>query len=510
MRKGWLFCLLLLTLAKTVSGQQGFSVRGTVTDTAGQALQGVTITLIQGKDSVLSISNVKGTFSFSSVRTDSFTLRATYTGLQPFHKSFERQEEAGTFLVPPIQLSPAGGEMDAIVIKSVRPVTIKEDTVQFDAAAYKVREGAVVEEVVKKLPGVTVDKDGNIEAQGKKVARLKVNGKDFFGGDVQTALQNLPADVIQNIQIIDDYGEGANLTGIKNGEPEKVININTQPNKNRGNFGNATIAGGNEGRYAANVFGNHFNDEKQISFLAAINNTNANLFNFNSGGRGGGARGANLGNASRGGGGAGITLSKSIGANFRDKWGEKLSVNGSYSFSSRNTGLNSSSFSQDINPQNIRNTERESKSENHSANHRITLNLEYSPDSVNYIKVSPYFSYSQSANEANSRSAISRKGFFTLNNNLSNTSSHSPNGGGTIFYLHRFGKRGRNFSTHFSVDFSDQTNDRFSNGTYHNIDSTASPVLINDTLQIQSIATIGKNSRTNLRMSYTEPLNEKG
>src|SRR5205085_3632264 len=120
-----------------------------------------------------------------------------------------------------------------------RPVLVKEDTVQFDAKAYKVREGAPVEDVIKKLPGVTVDKDGNIETQGKKVARVRVNGKDFFGGDVQTATQNLPADVIENIQIIDDYGDQANLTGVKNGEPEKIININTQKNKNKGNFGNA-------------------------------------------------------------------------------------------------------------------------------------------------------------------------------------------------------------------------------------------------------------------------------
>jgi hypothetical protein len=510
MRKWWLLIVSGLTFGMAANGQQGFAVRGQITDLSGQALQGVTITLIQGSDTSMVISNTNGAYSFAAVKRDSFVLLATYTGLQPYQESFHRKGATRLFQIPVIKMLPGGGEMDAIVIKSVRPVLIKEDTIQYDAAAYKVREGAPVEDVVKKLPGVTVDKDGNIETEGKKVARVRVNGKDFFGGDVQTALQNLPADVIQNIQIIDDYGDGANLTGVKNGEPEKIININTQANKNRGNFGNATVAGGNEGRYAANVFGNHFNGEQQISLLAAINNTNANLFNFNGGGRGGGARGANLGSDSRGGGGAGITLSKSIGANFRDKWGEKVSVNGSYSFSARNTSVNSSTFSQDINPLNIRNTERESTSDNHSANHRLTFNLEYAPDSVNFIKVSPYFSYSESDNTGYSRSAISRKGFFTLNNNRSTGENASPNGGGNVYYLHRFGKKGRHFSTHFSVDFSNNTNDRYANGTYQNIDSIASPIRIQDTLQIQSIASLGQNSRTNLRLSYTEPLNASG
>jgi hypothetical protein len=292
------------------------------------------------------------------------------------------------FQVPANQLFPAGNELDAIVIRSVRPVLIKEDTVQFDVGAYKVREGAPVEDVIKKLPGVTVDKDGNIETQGKKVARVRVNGKDFFGGDVQTAIQNLPADVIQNIQIIDDYGDAANISGIKSGEPEKIININTQPNKNKGVFGNATVAAGNEGRYAGNVFVNRCNDEQQVSVLGAVNNTNANLFNFNGGGRGGGARGANFGSDNRSGpGGAGITLSHSAGINFRDKWGEKISVYGSYSFAARSTTINSTTYSQDINPANIRNTLRQSLSQNSSTNHRATFKLEYRLDSFNFIKL---------------------------------------------------------------------------------------------------------------------------
>ncbi|MDB5206546.1 MAG: outer rane beta-barrel protein [Flavisolibacter sp.] len=500
--------LLLFIVISSATYAQTFEVKGIIADTAGQPLQGVNVKLLHGKDSAVSVTNGTGAFSFSKISDKSFSITASYTGLQAFTQGFTKTNNSTVFQVTPIILAPSAGQMEGIVIKSINPVLVKEDTIQFDAAAYKVREGAPVEDVIKKLPGVTVDKDGNIEAQGKKIARVRVNGKDFFGGDVQTATQNLPADVIQNIQIIDDYGDQANLTGIKSGEPEKIININVQPNKNKGTFGNATGAVGNEGRFAGNIFANTFNAERQISLLGAVNNTNANLFNFNGGGRGGGARGANFGSDNRGGagGGSGITLSQSVGLNFRDKWGEKLSVYGSYSFSGRSTSLTSSTFSQDFNPKNIRTTQRESMSRNSSANHRLTWNMEYAIDSMNYIKASPYFSYSESDNVSRSQSVINRANYYTLNNNNSFNNAHSPNAGGNFLFNHKFKKRGRNFSANLTLDYSDNNNDRYSNNKYRNIDSTFNPIAINDTTQIQNIGTISRNARTNVRLSYAEPL----
>jgi outer membrane receptor protein involved in Fe transport len=502
---------LLTLLSFSSFGQQVFEIKGNILDTTGQPLPGVTIKLVQGKDSTFSLTTKTGEFTFSKVRTNTFTIITSYSGLQPFQQAYTRTGSNSPFRIPPIILSPLAKEMEGIVIRSIRPVTIKEDTVEFNADAYKVRDGAPVEDVIKKLPGVTVDKDGNIEASGKKVARVRVNGKDFFGGDVQTATQNIPAELIQNIQVIDDYGDQANVTGIKSGEPETIININTKPNRNKGTFGNATLAGGNNGRYATNLFANHFNDQQQISVLGAVNNTNANLFNFNGGGRGGGARGANFGSDSRGSNnGPGITLSRSIGLNFRDKWGKKLSVYGSYSFSARNTTVASSVFSQDINPLSIRTTQRESLNQNHSENHRLTWNMEYAMDSFNYLKISPYLSTSSGNNWSRSTSEINQQKYYTLNGNGSTSSSHSPNAGGNLFYNHRFARRGRNLSVNFSMDHSNNNADRFSNGTYHNIDSSGTSLAVNDTVQIQDIKTVSTNNHTSLRFSYTEPLNASG
>ena len=507
MRK--LILLLFTMVAVQAYSQQAYDVEGMVADTSKQPLAGATVKIVFGKDSLFTTTSAKGIFQFTGISKDSFQLSTTYSGLDPFVQFYQKQSSSPVFRVPQIVMLPAGIEMEGIIIRSSRPVIIKEDTIQYDVSAYKVREGAAVEDVIKKLPGVTVDKDGNIETQGKKVARVRVNGKDFFGGDVQTATQNLPADAIENIQVIDDYGDQANLTGNKDGEPEKIININTKKNRNNGSFGNATVAAGNEGRYAGNVFVNHFKDEKQVSFLAGINNTNANLFNFNGGGRGGGNRGGNMGGNDRGMGGAGISITRSAGINFRNKWGKKWSGNGSYSYSSRNSKLQSASFSRDYNPLNIRTTLREGTNQNSGSNHRLTWNLEYALDTNNFFKISPYFSYGNSENEGQSWSEISRPKYYTLNTNEVNGDSHSPNAGSSFLYNHKFRKRGRNFSVNLSMDVSTNSGDRYSNSSYHNVDSNYSPILVKDTNQVQRNETLTRNSRANARFSYTEPLNSK-
>jgi len=500
-----LLILIVMTTLTTAFSQQNVSVKGIVTDSSGSPLQGASVKIYAGTDSTGSVSGKDGSFSLSLPFSSSVKIRISNIGFNTFSKTYTAS--SSVINAGAIRLIPEASLLSEVIVTSTNPITIKEDTVEYRADAYKVREGAPVEDVIKKLPGVTVDKDGQITAQGKSVARVRVNGKDFFGGDVQTATQNLPANIIDNIQIIDDYGDQANLTGIKSGEPEKIININIRKDKNKGRFGNATVAAGTEDRYSAGLVFNDFNGERQISFIGSINNTNANLFNFNGGGRGGGARGANFGSAERaGGGGNGITLSKSAGLNYRDMWGTKISVNGSYSFSARSTNSISESQTQDFNPNNIRFTQRSSNSHSSSYNHRATFNLEYKIDSMNYLKVSPFASLSSSSSDGRSLSSISRQGYYTLNNNHSLNESTAPNTGTDLTYNHKFAKRGRNINItgSFTYSYRDQTQNL--DNKYTNADSTFFPILVTDTIQRQDIDINNRNTRTQARFSYTEPL----
>src|SRR5690606_30684719 len=119
--------------------------------------------------------------------------------------------------------------LEEVVIEGVVTVQVKRDTVEYSTRDLKLREGALAEDASKKLHGVEVDKDGNVTAQGESVTRVRINGKDFCGGDVKTATQNLPANIIEKMQIVDDYGDMANLTGNKSGDSEKVLNIVIDP-----------------------------------------------------------------------------------------------------------------------------------------------------------------------------------------------------------------------------------------------------------------------------------------
>lgn len=498
-----------LFLSFASEAQKMRSVTGTVTDTTGAPLHGVTINLKSASENLTTISNAIGVFEFSNINAFEFIITVTSVGYESFSGPFSVPAKEGKiFTIKPIKLNVKIDELNEVVIEK-NPITIKEDTIQYSADSYKVRDGAPVEDVIKKLPGVTVDKDGNVTAQGEPVKRIRVNGKDFFGGDVQTATKNLPADIIDNIQIIDDYGDKANLTGIKDGEPEKLINITIKKGKDKGHFGNGTVGTGTKGRYAGQLSANNFTENQQISLLASVNNTNGNTFDFNGGGRGGGARGKNFGSAERSSsGGDGNTTAHSIGFNYRGRWGEKLTSYGSYSFSGRNNQTTGTSFRQDMNPKNTRTTGSSGNNENKAVNHRITWNLEYNVDTANYLKVTPYFSYASSGVNTQRVSDITAlrndTTYYTENNSRSVSNASTPAMGSDLFFNHKFRKHGRNLTVSSSIDYSARWQQMDVLNDYH--DSTAMELIATDSLRHQFIATDAKNTNTQIQVSYAEPV----
>jgi hypothetical protein len=503
--------LTLLTglLISATAIAQTRAVSGSVIDTTGNPLSAATVNLKSATENLSVKTNTSGKYNFPSVSSTEFIINITSIGFENYTQSYVVGNIQGkAFIIDPVKLNVKTNELAAVVI-TVSPITIKEDTIEYRADAYKVREGAPVEDMLKKLPGVSVDKDGVITAQGKEVKRVRVNGKDYFGGDVITATQNLPADVIENVQIIDDYGDKANQTGVKEGEPEKVLNFNVKRGMNKGSFGNGNVGIGTKDRYVARINANNFKEDRQISFIGSLNNTNANSFNFNGGGRGGGARGANFGGGERGGAGAdGTTFSTSLGFNYRDSWSKKLTSYGSYSFSSRNNKTTSTSFSQDINPDNINSTRRDNVNSSNSLNHRLTWNLEYKIDSANYLKVTPYFSYASSENSSNGVSEYFRKNYYTLSNGKSNSLSTTPAFGSDLFYIHRFKRKGRNFNVSATMNYSARDQERESQNTYDRVDSSSGFPVSTQTIQNQFTGTENVNTTTNVRLSFAEPISK--
>jgi uncharacterized membrane protein YgcG len=453
MTKLLLLTLLSFLLSQQVFAQQLRAVSGTVTDSLG-VLPGINVKLISDKDSAIVATDTKGVFQFTAVQSKNFKITITGLGYQTLTKRYMMDNDTKPVKLDPIKLKIQINLLSLVNITAINPIVIKEDTVEYKAAAYKVRDGSPVEDLLKKLPGVSVDKDGNVTAHGKQVTKVRVNGKNYFTGDVQTATQNLPADIVENIQVIDDYGDQANLTGIKTGDPEKILNITIQKGKRTGKFGQGTVGVGNDDRYIARISANAFKEDRQIAVIGTINNTNSNSFNLATGG--GGGRGGRGGGGNTSGTGIstanGITTNRSIGFNYRNEWGKKITAYGSYSFADRDKYGTSTSIEQNLFQSGALINNDNSTDRTHNLNHRFDFNIEYRIDTANYLKINPNFS-SNSSNDNNSDIfSNTRNATFITGNELALTNSSAQNGGISFLYNHKFHKKGRNLSINTSIN----------------------------------------------------------
>ncbi|WP_431294013.1 carboxypeptidase-like regulatory domain-containing protein [Pedobacter sp. P26] len=280
--KTYLWMLLCVLSTKTFAQQPG-DINGKIVDgKTNQPIEYVGIILSNKADSakkVGMVTNKAGEFSFSAVANGDYKIRISAMGYNPITKNINVNGKA-------VHIGTLKLLEDAIALKDVAVsgryalATVKKDTVEFNADAYKTRPNAAVEDLLKKLPGVTVDKDGSILVQGQKVTRLTVDGKDFFGTDPKTATKNLPADAIAKVQLIDSKTQEAKATGIDDGQREKVLNLTIKEDKKKGWFGNANLAGGTTDKYGSYLSANHFNKNLQFAVLGMSNNTNDASFGY--------------------------------------------------------------------------------------------------------------------------------------------------------------------------------------------------------------------------------------
>ncbi|MBD1366461.1 TonB-dependent receptor [Mucilaginibacter sp. ZT4R22] len=499
-KQALLFVLSFTLFSKAFAQQPPRAVSGTLIDSLG-AVPGMTVKLTSDKDSMVVASDAKGGFAFGAVFSKNFKLTISGLGYQAFSRRYVMDDAKTAIKLDPIKLTVQTNMLGQVnITAAVVPIVVKEDTIEYKAAAYPVRAGSPVEDLLKKLPGVSVDKDGNVTAQGKQITKVRVNGKNYFSGDVQTATQNLPADIVENIQVIDDYGDQANLTGIKTGDPEKILNITIQKGKRTGKFGQGTVGAGNDDRYLARVSVNAFKEDEQLSLIGTINNTNANAFNLGAGGGGGGRAGRGGGAAASGGVSTanGITTNRSLGFNYRNEWGKKISAYGSYSFADRDKLGTTTSQTQNLFQSGTILSNDNSVSKTHNLNHRIDFNIEYRIDTLNYLKINPNFSYNSSNDNTTDAFSNTRNQTLVNGNELALTNSTAPSGGISILYNHKFRKIGRNFSINTSLNYSKNTQDL--NDQY----TTEQAGVV--TPLFQQINTNNSSNKYNIALSYTEPL----
>ncbi|TFF40317.1 hypothetical protein E2R66_03445 [Mucilaginibacter psychrotolerans] len=524
----YILLFILTVTGLNANAQSGRQISGTIIDSTKLTLPGSSVRISSELgDSLASTTDVNGKFLFNAIKGTKITLTISSIGYQGIIKHYTLPAGDKAIVFDPIILKSETRQLGVVTIVGVNPVVFKEDTVQYSVSAYKVRENAPIEDVLKKIPGIDVAKDGTVTAQGKQVTKVRVNGKDFFGGDVLSATRNLPADVIDNVQIVDDYGDQANLTGVKTGEPTKVLNFTIRKDKNYGYFGQATVGDGsdalpkdpgvtNDNRYLGLLNFFKFKGDQQISVLGSINNTNVNTFSFGSatggaaggGGFGGGGGGGGRGNALRGGNSSttnanGITNAHSIGLNFRDQWGKTLSVYGSYSFNDNTVFTNSTTLQTNASANIVSQSNSQSTETNNPVNHRFNFNLEWKPDTINYLKLTPTFSYAGSDVTSLDIVNAKRDGQVTqayTSNSISNSSS--PNYGITGLYNHRFSHKGRNLGIGFNA--STNKNNQYDNPIYNYVAGS-----LRNAPENQVIYTDSRTNTYGANLSYQEPLGKR-
>lgn len=523
MKRIFLFLSLVFSLfiCDLAMAQGGHVISGIIVDSTKLSIPGATVKIKTEKgDSTIRVTSIDGKFVFTGVQATKLTLTITSIGYEGIIKHFVLDNDTKPLDLGNVILKAESKMLSGVTIVGITPVKLKEDTTQYSAAAYKVRENAPVEDLVKKLPGVDVDNDGTITTKGKAITKIRINGKDVFGGDVASITKNLPADVVENIQMIDDYGDQANLTGIKTGEPNQIMNITIRNDKNYGYSLNVTGGAGKdilpkpspEGtRYEGLINSFSFKGNRQISILGNLNNINLNTFGFgggNGGGGGGGGRGGNGGGGNPSSNTDGITNVHTGGINYRDQWGANLAVYGSYSVSDNTTDTHQSSIQKSTSSF-VNDNNTTSNQSVHSINHRFTWNMEYRPDTLNYLKITPNYSYSSSTTHYSDEvfRSISRQDTSgaTVIDNTHYTStklnhSTSPNFGSEVLFNHKFMSSGRNLNIYGNI--SSSHNDQDQNPIYNFI---GTPPTINPN---QLINTGSRVTSYSVSLSYLEPLSK--
>jgi hypothetical protein len=542
--------LLIALLILSISSQAQFKgkILGTLVDSTKKYPVGeAAVSLLNMKDTSaagFTQASDNGFFEITNLDTGTFRLIIAVKGLAEQYQNFKITPDALTKDLGKIIIKTVG-DAGEIVVTSQAPIIIKDDTVSFKADAFKTKPNATVEDLLKKLPGVEVNKDGTVKAMGETVQKVYVDGKEFFGNDPKLATKNLRSDMVDRVELFDDMSDQAKFSKVDDGSRSKAINIKLKKDKKKGLFGKLTFGGGTNDRYDNSGNLNYFKGDTKVSYIGQLNNVNKQGFSLQDvmglsgsgmgmGGRGGGGGRGNddfggggggmMGGAtmisSRGGGsngffgvnGASSGISKSVasGANYVGKWGRKLDVSLNYFFNDANTFNNTNRFTQTFFPNDsITNATNFSNSNNGNGNHRINGRFEWAIDSVNSLLFVPNIVFQNGDGlgiDSTNTIGIKNNNSYLVNKSFTNSSNdnNALRANNSLLYRRKFKRPGRTLQlgAQYNINNSDRENTYLSPFTTFKPDGT--PLFnFNQNQESENINT-GKNFVANA--SYTEPI----
>lgn len=408
---------------------------------------------------------------------------------------------------------------EAVVTAQAPQVQVVEDTIQFNSSAYRTPQGAVLQDLVEKLPGAEVDESGNVKINGKDISKVMVNGEEFFGGDVSTALKNLPVEMIDKLKTYDKKSDLARITGIDDGEEETVLDLTVKKEMNTGWFGNVDGAIGTKDRYSARGMINYFRGSTQVSLIGSMNNVNDQGFS----GGGGGPR-WNRNN--------GLTTKKWVGMNFFTK-NDKIELGGSARYNYTGNDVNSIGSTEDFLTSGNSFSNSNSQARNNSKDFHADFRMEWKPDTMTNIIFRPNVSFSKTDNLSNSESGTFNSDPYSLVDepndylNLEKIMMDDPledirvnaiNSGtltdgkdlsvnGTLQVNRKLSSTGRNLTFRGRFSYGDNVNKQYTESETHyfqllNYLQTGDSILIRN----QYIHTPTKDFNYRAQLTYSEPI----
>lgn len=513
-----------------LSFSQKVSIRGRVYDSViNKGLAYATVSLVKEADSTLvnfARADSTGNFKMNAVVKGKYLISTSYVGYVPVWK--------------PVQLTTTGSEhdlgnvymqdvtsADSVTINAKRPpVTINNDTIEFNTENFKTPPNAVVEDMLKKMPGVTVESDGTIKVNGQTVRRVLVNGKEFFTGDVKMATKNLPADAVDKVQVFDKQSDQSAFTGIDDGNAEKTINLKLKKDKTNALFGKIAAGVGSDDRYDGQTNINKFNGNEQLSLIGMANNTNrqgfsiSDVLNFTGemsrGMRNGGGIVIRTDNdndnslpvTGRGQNQPGIARTIAGGLNYNNAWNNnKTDLSANYTGSNIHLLTDKETNTQYIAGASSYNRLQTSNAMNDNTQHRLNAILDQKIDSSISVKITSAATWQRTNNQTTTKYTSQSVSKVTLNNGYSVNTSNADafNFDNTALLRKKFDKKGRTISLNVTSTCNHTRSDGtlYSENTFYK-DGIAEDSLINQT---NSRDAITRNMGANL--TYTEPVGKK-
>lgn len=516
--------LLFFSFCLTTMMAQSTTITGTVISNGdGSFLPGAHVILVPsaGGPEVDNLTDDKGKFVVNNIKPGDYLLTISYLGFTDYKKQLQitrRGLELGD-----IKLVESAYELGQVqVVGQAAQATSKDDTLQFNASSFKTNPDASAEELTRKVPGIVIE-NGKIQAQGEDVKEILVDGKPFFGNDPAAALKNLPAEVIDKIQIFDRQSDQDAFSGFNSGQTTKSINIITRQDKRNGAFGRLFGGYGTDERYQAGGAVNRFKDDVRFTILGQFNNINEQNFSsedLSGVSQGGGGRGSGGGSWGGGGGGwgggnndfvvdqkQGIAKTNAFGINYSDTWGKKLKISGSYFFNQGNIVSE-----QNLNRELINNRsdfsqfyEEHNEATSGNLNHRMNMRIEYELNKNNSLIIQPRMSM-QNTDGIQLITAENNTQLLKLNDSKTDFSTllGALNFSNQILWRHKLKKAGRTFS----VEVNNSIRNQDGESSLYALNNSFGIRLRADTID-QENRLLAKGSTASANINFNEPISKK-